>query len=56
MTPLREIVHVLHADAGQAGYFRVGEYLLTRFDGNHGLPLVISILRRLSPALMLNVG
>jgi hypothetical protein len=34
---------MVHADAGQAGYFRVGEYLLTRFDFNHGWPHVLCI-------------
>ena len=33
---LREIMQVIHANAGQAGNFRVGEDLLARFDGNHG--------------------
>jgi hypothetical protein len=56
MPALCEIVHVLYADAGQAGYFRVGEYLLTRFDSDHGLPHVISILRGLSLLVMLHVG
>jgi hypothetical protein len=29
-------MQVIHANAGQAGNFRVGEDLLARFDGNHG--------------------
>ena len=42
MTAAREVVQVLHADASQAGYFRVGENFLTRFDGDQGLPHVRS--------------
>jgi len=56
MTALREIVYMLHADAGQAGYFRIGEYFLARFDGYHGLPHVLSIFRRHSTFVMLSVG
>jgi len=34
---LGELVNVVDADAGQSGNFRIGEDLLARFDGNHGL-------------------
>src|SRR5580704_9116306 len=34
---LRKIADVIHANASQAGNFRVGENLLARFYGNHGL-------------------
>jgi hypothetical protein len=56
MTALRKVVHMLDADAGQAGHFRVGEDFLTRFDGNHGLPHVLSIPNRHSPDVMLSTG
>jgi hypothetical protein len=31
-----ELMDVLDADASQAGNFRIGEYLLARFNGDHG--------------------
>jgi hypothetical protein len=40
MPAAREIMQVIHADAGQAGHFRVGENLLARFNSNQGLPHV----------------
>jgi len=36
MPALREVMQVIHANAGQTGDFRVGEDFLARFDGNHG--------------------
>ena len=37
MAALGEIVDVIHTDAGEAGNFRIGEDLLARLHGNHGL-------------------
>ena len=40
-----ELANVLDADAGQAGNFRIGEYFLAGFDGNHGhSPELLTIL------------
>ncbi len=43
MAALSEIAQVLDANAGQTGNLGIGENLLARFDGNHGLgPLYLS--------------
>ena len=36
MARLGELANVLDTDASQAGNFRIGEYFLAGFDGNHG--------------------
>jgi hypothetical protein len=50
---LRKIADMIHANASQAGNFRVGENLLARFYGNHGLVPRTTGYTALSIALML---
>ena len=48
MAAFRKIANVIHADTSQAGNFRVGKNLLTRFYGDHGLvPLTVCHTARL---------
>jgi len=56
VTALGEVVHMIHADAGEGGDFRVGENFLARLYGNHGLaPRFFPREPRLLP-LMLHAG
>ena len=52
VTAAREIMHVLHADPRQAGYFRIREDFLARLYRNHSGPLLL--LRRFRPSTFLD--